>query len=173
MFCGFPVIVATLPMLEAADHAGDARVRHRVAPARGLILEPPGTDEYALVRVMARRRRTAILIALVAAIALHAAWAAPVRAVNAVVAAACCAAHCARLAGAVCDHGCCPVTGSPDSPVIQRDGTPQHRTAVAPVAETVVPPVVPPLSRDHAIAWSEPATGDPPPLFLLTRTLRI
>jgi hypothetical protein len=115
----------------------------------------------------------AILIALVVSIWVDAAWALPARAVKAFAASTCCATHCARLAGAVCEKGCCPLTGSPNSPVIQRDGSGQHRTDLAPVAETVASPVTAALSPSRPNEPSERAGSDPPTLFLLTRTLRI
>jgi hypothetical protein len=138
-----------------------------------LNLELLAAAEYAGRRVKARRRQVEILIALVASIWVDAAWAGPLRTVKAVAASVCCVGHCARLAGAVCDDGCCPATRRSDSPVVQRDEKQQHHTAGMWVAGTTTSPVAVPRSPSPTLAPSERAGSDPPPLFLLTRTLRI
>jgi hypothetical protein len=138
-----------------------------------LNLELRAAAEYAGRRVKARRRQVAILIALVASIWVDAAWAGPVRTLKALAASACCVAHCARLAGAVCDNGCCPATRRSDSPVVQRDEKQQHHTAAMLVTEATASPVAVPRSPTRPLAPSERAGSDPPPIFLLTRTLRI
>ena len=64
-----------------------------------------------------------------------------------------------RLAGVVCNNGCCPLTGNPDSPVIQRDGARDH-TVVSSVALGVIlaiaaprtdSGIVPPATAPQAI----------------------
>ncbi|MET0153350.1 MAG: hypothetical protein ABW298_12165 [Candidatus Binatia bacterium] len=113
----------------------------------------------------------AILIALVVSISVDAAWAAPVRTVKAFAASACCAARCARLAAVVCDNGCCPVTSSPDSPVIQRAGERDYTVATS-IADAPISPVVAAFAPCGAVAQSE-RSGSDPPLFLRSHTLRL
>ncbi len=118
-----------------------------------------------------RRRQVAILIALVVSIWVDAAWAAPARTVKLVAASACCATHCARLAGVVCDNGCCPVTRSTDSPVVQRDGERGNPVATSIIAAPIFPAVAA-FAPCSAIVEGDRGGSDPP-LFLRSHTLRL
>jgi hypothetical protein len=122
--------------------------------------------------VTARSHRVTILIALLISISVDAVWAAPARATKAVAAVTCCTKYCTRLAGVVCNNGCCPLTGSPDSPVIQRDGARDH-TVVSSVAQGVILAIAAPRTEAGVLPSRDCTTGDPPSLLLLTRTLRL
>ena len=125
-----------------------------------------------LASVHGRRRQMAILVALVVSVCFDAAWARPLRRAEELRAAVCCATRCAHLRSAVCDSGCCPTAKSPDGSVLSPAG--KHQPLIPSLVAQDVPSVLGAAvdSTGHVIAFA-PAGDDPPPIFLLTRTLRL
>lgn len=122
--------------------------------------------------VVVKRRQVAVMVAIVVAFWLDAAWAKPLRIAEEARAVVCCAENCSRLHAVVCDSGCCPTTKRPDdfaAPTIAKhDPT---------VTSLVVEPSLRRVDAVHRpsgdiVAFSA-GGNDPRSIFLLTRTLRL
>jgi hypothetical protein len=124
-----------------------------------------------LTRV-SKRRQLAILIVLLVTVGLDAAWATPLRAAKEARSAACCARSCVHLRAVTCDSGCCPTRRSPDSPALSAAGK-HDSTGSATVGEPAISALATVWVPDRNVVPLAPAGNDPPPIFLLTRTLRL
>jgi hypothetical protein len=121
---------------------------------------------------VSRQRRLAILITLLVAFVLDAAWATPVRAAKEAKSIACCARSCAKLRAVTCESACCAATRSPQSPAVSAAGT-NDRAHPATVGEPAISVLASARGPARSSLTLGPAGNDPPPVFLLTRTLRL
>lgn len=122
---------------------------------------------------MARvRRPLGMLVLLLAALAVDAAVAAPRRLNEEIRAAVCCVRDCGQLRGVACAPSCCAPQGEPRTATIstaaRHDASPATLLAVEPPRGVDTPA---PTAGVGAPVASR--GGDPPPVFLLTRTLRL
>jgi hypothetical protein len=122
--------------------------------------------------IVLKRRQLAVLIALLVALGLDAAWATPLRAAKEARSAVCCARSCDNLRAVACASGCCPTTRSPDSPALSTAGK-HDPTGPAIVGEPVISLLAAACGSGRNVIPLEPAGNDPPSIFLLTRTLRL
>lgn len=118
------------------------------------------------------RPRLLILIALLMAVAVDAASAAPLRIVREIRARGCCQRNCAQMLGAICETGCCPGVKNVREGTLATAANQDH----APVG-LGMPAVFAlrsaPLQGECSLAPVPRVGNDPPATFLLNSTLRL